>query len=96
MTAGDYFGEIAALTGAARTADVVAEETTQLLQVPTPILRVMMAQPAFSRMLLTRMSERLARTSIRELPRTVGIDPQDARELQEGPAMELRQAPAPG
>jgi len=85
MTAGDYFGEIAALTGAARTADVVAEETTQLIQVPASTLRVMMTQPAFSQMVLRRMSERLARTSIRELPRLAGIDPQDARELREEP-----------
>jgi MFS family permease len=82
MTAGDYFGEIAALTGAARTADVVAEESTQLLQIPASILRVMMAQPAFSQIVLKRMSERLRRTSIRELPRLAGVDPQDARELR--------------
>jgi MFS family permease len=83
MTAGDYFGEIAALTGAARTADVVAEEVTRLLQVPASVLRVLMAQPAFSRMVLAKMSERLARTSIHELPRLTGVDPQDARELRE-------------
>ena len=82
MEKGDYFGEIAALTGAARTADVVAEEATQLLQVPASVLRLMMAQPAFSRLVLSRMSERLARTSIRELPRLTGVDPQDARELR--------------
>ena len=80
LGAGDFFGEIAALTGAARTADVVAEEATQLLEVPAAVLRVMMAQPAFSQMVLSRMSERLARTSIRDLPRLTGVDPQDARE----------------
>lgn len=86
MSAGDFFGEIAALTGAARTADVVAEESTQLLEVPAAVLRVLMSQPAFSQTVLARMSERLARTSIRDLPRLTGVDPQDARELREEPA----------
>jgi MFS family permease len=83
MTAGDYFGEIAALTSAARTADVVAEEETQLLQVPAEVLRLLMAQPAFSQMVLKRMSERLARTSIRDLPRFTSLEPEIARELRE-------------
>jgi MFS family permease len=83
MEAGDYFGEIAALTGAARTADVVAEEATQLLEVPAEVLRTMMAEPAFSRMVLRRMSERLARTGIHDLPRFAGVDPQALRELRE-------------
>jgi CRP-like cAMP-binding protein len=86
MTAGDFFGEIAALTGAARTADVVAEEPTQLLQVPASVLRVIMAQPAFSQVVLKRMSERLARTSIHDLPRFAGLDEQSARELRAEPA----------
>jgi MFS family permease len=85
MEPGDYFGEIAALTGAPRTADVVAEEPTQLLQVPADILRLLMAQPTFSKLVLARMSERLARTSIHDLPRTVGVSPADARELQREP-----------
>jgi MFS transporter, DHA3 family, macrolide efflux protein len=95
MTSGDYFGEIAALTGAARTADVVAEESTRLLQVPASILRVMMAQPDFSYMVLARMSERLARTSIRDLPRLTGVDPQAARELREDPSIGRPLEPAP-
>lgn len=85
MTTGDFFGEIAALTGAARTADVVAEENTKLLQVPASVLRAMMAQPAFSRIVLERMSERLTRDSMYDLPRLAGVSPQDARELREEP-----------
>ena len=95
MTAGDYFGEIAALTSAARTADVVAEETTSLLQVPAPVLRALMAQPAFSELVLRRMSERLARTSIRDLPRFTGVDPEALRELREESTAGHAQEPAP-
>lgn len=85
MGPGDYFGEIAALTGATRTADVVAEETSELLKVPANILRQLMSQPAFSKLVLSRMSERLARTSIHNLPRMAGVSPQDARELRQEP-----------
>ncbi|MEI7990301.1 MAG: MFS transporter [Chloroflexota bacterium] len=83
MTAGDFFGEIAALTGAVRTADVVAEEDTRLLQVDAVLLRSLMAQPAFNQLVEARMSERLARTSIHDLPRFAGVDQQAARELRE-------------
>lgn len=82
MTAGDFFGEIAALTGAARTADVVAEENTTLLQVPAQTLRSLMGKPAVSALFLAKMTERLGRTSINELPRFAGVDQQDALELR--------------
>jgi MFS family permease len=85
MTAGDFFGEIAALTGATRTADVVAEENTTLLQVPAQALRGLMGNPALSVLFLSKMSERLGRTSINELPRFAGPDQQDALELRSEP-----------
>jgi MFS family permease len=86
MNAGDFFGEIAALTGAARTADVVAEENTSLLQVPAQALRSLMGNPALSALFLAKMTERLGRTSINELPRFAGVDQQDARDLRSMPA----------
>jgi len=86
MTPGDYFGEIAALTGATRTADVVAEENTTLLQVPAQAMRSLMGNPALSALFLAKMTERLGRTSLNELPRFAGVDQQDARELRTAPA----------
>jgi MFS family permease len=86
MAAGDFFGEIAALTGAARTADVIAEENTTLLQVPAQALRSLMVNPALSALFLAKMTERLGRTSINELPRFAGVDQQDALDLRTVPA----------
>ena len=75
MTAGDIFGEIAALNGGTRTADVVAEDTTTLLEVPADTLRLLMAVPDFSELVQGKMTERLARTaSLADLPRFGGID----------------------
>jgi len=75
MGPGDLFGEIAALTGSLRTADVVAEEDSTLLEVPSETLRKLMAIPDFSQVVHGKMSERLARTaSIADLPRFGGID----------------------
>jgi signal-transduction protein with cAMP-binding, CBS, and nucleotidyltransferase domain len=82
MTSGDFFGEIAALTSAARTADVVAAEDTSLLQVPAQTLRGLMANPALSALFLGKMSERLGRTSLNELPRFAGVDQKDVLELR--------------
>jgi DHA3 family macrolide efflux protein-like MFS transporter len=84
MNAGDIFGEIAALTGSARTADVVAEEDATLLEVPAEILRRLMAIPEFSQLVLSKMTERLARTaSLSDLPRFGGIDHRALRQMRE-------------
>lgn len=81
--AGDVIGEIAALTGRTRTADVVAEEETELVEVPASTLRQLLARPEFGSLVLGKMSERLARTtSIGDLPRFGRIDQQALRELR--------------
>jgi MFS family permease len=81
--AGDVIGEIAALTGRTRTADVVAEEETELMEVPASTLRQLLARPEFGSLVLGKMSERLARTtSIGDLPRFGRIDQQALRELR--------------
>jgi MFS family permease len=87
MTAGDFFGEIAALTGAARTADVVATEASSVLQVPAETLRKLMSKPALSSLVLSKMTHRLSATSLLgELPRFAGPDQQAMRELRAAPA----------
>lgn len=86
MTAGDFFGEIAALTGTVRTADVVASEATIVMQVPSQALRSFMSNPALGAIFLTKMTERLNRSSINELPRFAGYDQQVMRDLRTAPA----------
>jgi MFS family permease len=83
MEQGDVFGEIGALTGSARTADVLAEDDSTLLEVPATTLRTLMAVPEFSQLVLGKMTERLARTaSIGDLPRFGGIDHRTLRQLR--------------
>jgi CRP-like cAMP-binding protein/Na+/melibiose symporter-like transporter len=86
MMAGDFFGEIAALTGTVRTADVVATEPTTLMQVPAQTLRSLMSNPAVGAIFLAKMTERLNRSSINELPRFAGYDQQVMRDLRTAPA----------
>jgi CRP-like cAMP-binding protein len=85
MLAGDFFGEIAALTGTHRTADVVAQEDTTLMQIPAQALRNLMGNPLLSQLFLTRLTERLNRTSLTDLPRFAGVDQQDMKELRTEP-----------
>jgi CRP-like cAMP-binding protein/predicted MFS family arabinose efflux permease len=82
LNPGDFFGEIAALTGAPRTANVVADEPTTLLQVPAKALRALMTHPALSQLFLSKMTERLSRTHISDLPRFAGVDQESLRDLR--------------
>lgn len=82
MGEGDFFGEIAALSGMARTANVIAQDATTLLQVPAPTLRHLMTYPSISQAIRVKFYERLSRTNLSDLPRFAGFDQATLRELR--------------
>jgi CRP-like cAMP-binding protein/sugar phosphate permease len=82
MGAGDFFGEIAALTGSPRTADVVADEDVSLLEVPADALRATMVVPEIRKLVLSTLTSRLLKTEATDLPRLAGVDQEDLRDLR--------------
>jgi len=82
MLEGDVFGEIAALTGSTRTANVVTDADSTLIEIPGPTLRSLMAVPEISDIILPKMTERLARTTTADLPRLAGVDQASLRDLR--------------
>jgi CRP-like cAMP-binding protein len=81
MEPGDFFGEIAALTGSRRTANVVAEVPATLMEVPSSALRRLMAVPQISALVFSKLTERLSRTNS-DLPRFAGLDQGTLRDLR--------------
>jgi CRP-like cAMP-binding protein/sugar phosphate permease len=82
MLEGDLFGEIAALTGSNRTANVVTDADSTLVEIPGATLRALMSVPAVSELVLPKMTERLARTTSADLPRLAGVDQAALRDLR--------------
>jgi MFS family permease len=82
LLAGDFFGEIAALTGALRTADVVAVSESKLLQLPAQALRDLMENPTIAQLFIAKLYERMAIVCPSELPRYNWIDYQELKEFR--------------
>lgn len=77
---GDFFGEVAALTGVERTANIITEEQSEFLIIPSKVMRRLVEKFAGLRAVFyTTMAERL---SMIELPRSPSLDQQLLRELR--------------
>jgi len=80
MQEGDFFGEIAALTGAARTANIITEEESEFLIIPAKVMRQLAKQyDGLRRVFYMTMAQRLSRI---ELPRGTSLDQNLLRELR--------------
>lgn len=80
---GDFFGEVAALTGMARTANIITEEDCEFLIIPSKVLQGLARKyPSLNVMFHTVIGERLSQT---DLPRGLGLDQQLMRELRTSP-----------
>jgi len=77
---GDFFGEVAALTGMARTANIITEEDSKFLIIPSKVMKALAKRyTGLNIMLHTLIGERLTQT---ELPRGTSFDQQLLRELR--------------
>lgn len=93
MHQGQFFGEVAALTGMTRTANIITEEDSEFLVLPARVMRNLAKKyPSLNVMLHTIIGERLSQT---ELPRGTNFDQQLLRDLRTvQPAIEPEPATA--
>lgn len=70
---GDFFGEVAALTGVPRTASVVAESDTHVMQIPSDALRELLQEPALREVVVGKLTERTSRTQQAQMFGQAGI-----------------------
>lgn len=85
LTSGDFFGEIAALNGTRRTANVVAPQETHLFEVPATTLQDLMRYQEIARAFTDTVSRRLAELHQLSLPQR-GVSPAALRALRAGRA----------
>jgi CRP-like cAMP-binding protein len=71
-----------ALTSMPRTAHVIAEEDTTLLRVPATVLREMSGEPVLNRLFLSKMTERMVRMDLLDIPRMMERDQELLRDLR--------------
>jgi hypothetical protein len=80
LNEGDFFGEVAALTGAARTANVITEEDSEFLIIPAKVMRRLAERYDDLRQLFfTTIAQRLSAT---EIPLGTLLDQNMLRELR--------------
>ena len=82
MGPGDFFGEIGALTGSPRTANVVADDETEVLEVPGETLKSLMDLPEMNALINSKLTERLGRTASTDLPRLSRPNQTDLKDLR--------------
>jgi CRP-like cAMP-binding protein len=79
---GDFFGEFAALTGAPRTANVITEGDTTLLQMPAPALRQLLTNAQLEEIFVHTMRQRIELMDKLDHPFVKGLDQTSLRELR--------------